>query len=53
MRKPDVPPKGYEGGDASFSSRLTTRTCPRSLWRSNDIRRTSQIATGNPPGGTP
>jgi hypothetical protein len=57
MRKPDVPPrgtpKGYEGGDASFFSRLTTRTCPRSLWRSNDIRRTSRIATGNPPGGTP
>jgi hypothetical protein len=46
-------PKGYEGGDASFFSRLTTRTCPRSLWRSNDIRRTSRIATGNPPGGTP
>jgi hypothetical protein len=57
MGKPDVPPmgtpKGYEGGDASFSSRLTTRTCPRSLWRSNDIRRTSRIATGNPTGGTP
>ena len=53
MRKPDVPPKGYEGGDASFSSPLTTRTCPQSLWRKNDIRRTSRIATGNPPGGTP
>jgi hypothetical protein len=48
-----TPKRGYEGDDASFSSRLTTRTCPRSLWRSNDIRRTSQIATGNPPGGTP
>jgi hypothetical protein len=46
-------PKRYEGGDASFSSPLTTGTCPQSLWRKNDIRRTSRIATGNPPGGTP
>jgi hypothetical protein len=40
-RKPGVPPKGYESGDASSSSLLTTRTCPLSLWRNNDIRRTS------------
>jgi hypothetical protein len=57
IRKPDVPPrgtpKGYEGGDASSSSPLTSRTYPESLWRNNDIRRTSRIATGNPPGGTP
>jgi hypothetical protein len=35
-----VHPEGYEGGDAS-SSPLTTGTCPRSLWRRNDTRRTT------------
>ena len=35
-----VHPEGYEGGDAS-SSPLTTGTCPRSLWRKNDTRRTT------------
>jgi hypothetical protein len=57
LHKPDVPtrgtPKGYESGDASSASPLTTRTCPESLWRKNDIRRTSRIAPGNSPGGTP
>ena len=56
LRKHDVPPRGtpegYEGGDAS-SSPLTTGTCPRSLWRRNDTRRTPRTTTGNPPGGTP
>ena len=47
-----VHPEGYEGGDDA-SSRLTTETCPRSLWRKNDTCRTSQTTTGNPPGGTP
>ena len=42
----------YKCGDAS-SSRLTAGTCPRSLWRKNDTRRTPRTTTGNPPGGTP
>src|SRR5215216_5567638 len=43
-------PEGYEGGDAS-SSRLTTRTSRRSLWRKNDSRRTHLLTAGNSPGG--
>ena len=44
LRKHDVPQGGtpgggYEGGDAS-SSPLTTGTCPLSLWRRTDTRRT-------------